>query len=676
MQKTKLFILATALPSLLLSLPLHAADPDVAALAAEAAKYQSGASLEPLQKLEQLVYSSAGDTALRTRLEAELVKLLTGESTFEARRFACKQLMVAGTEASLPALGKLLADEQTASIACLPLAVMPSPKAAELLRSALPAAKGRVRVEIIDTLGDRRDPAAVPAMAALARDADEATARAAIAALGKIADAPARDALTALWKDAQPARAAAVIDATFRAARRLAVSAASPPRPSEADRQAAAGLYASLLTGDAPAHVRRGALSALMDLDADGGQKRIVELLERPDAALTPVAIARVSALPGKSASADFAALLPKLPPAQRAWLIQALAVRGDPPARDAILQQVTSGDTVVRSAAVSAAGELGDAAAVPALCKALAAASPADGRDVEAALIRLGGRDSTDQALLGELTAAAPALRPRLIGVLARRGARCGVPALLAEAGGTDAAVAQAAFAALGRLAEANDLPAMLDALANLKAGNARTDAETAAARVLAKLPDPPARSAAVLAARKKSSDLSTRCSFIRLLGKCGDSAALAAVTSAATDSDASVRDAAVRALADWPDSGAWDALSALVATPGNDTHRALAFRGLVRLAGKLNTKPDPALVDRYRKLLAAARDDNERKLVLAALSGCAHVDALSLAVGLLDTASVHAEAAQAVGKIAAAIRPQHPKEAQAALRRLQPPK
>ncbi len=645
--------------------PLNAAE-DVAALFAQAAKYESGLSAEPLQKLEQLVYGSAADAALRTRLEAQFVKLLTGEATFEARRFACKQLMVVGTDAALPALAKLLGDEQTASIACLPLAVSPSPKAGEVLRGALASAKGRSRVQIVTTLGDRRDSAAVPALAALARDADDATACSAVQALGKIADAPAREALAALRKDAPPARAAAVIEATFRAARKLASE----------DRPAAAALYAGLLQADAPAHVRRGALAALMELDADGGQQRIVDLLEHRDAALTPVAIARVSALKRESASADFAALLPKLPPAERAWMVEALAARGDAPARQAVLQQVLSSDAVVRRAAVSAIGELGDASAVASLCKALAAASATEAREVEAALIRLGGRDQTDQALVGELKAAVPALRPQLIAVLARRGARSSMSVLLDQACGEDGGSAQAAFAALGRLGDANALPAVLDALANLKAGDARSQAETAAARVLAKLTDPSARSAAVRATLNTSPDVATRCSLIRLLGKCGDTAALAAVKAAAADADASVRDAAVRTLADWSDAGAWDDLSAIVAKPGNDTHRALAFRGLVRLAGEMNAKPDAALIARYRALLAAARDDNERKLVLAALSGCAHVDALSLAVGLLDTAPVRAEAAQAVRKIATAIRPQHPKEAQAALKRIGPAK
>jgi len=413
-----------------------------------------------------------------------------------------------------------------------------------------------------------------------------------------------------------------------------------------------------------------------MVLDDDGGLKRILGLLDRRDAVLTPVAIARVSALKRESASADFASLLPRLPPTERAWMIEALAGRGDAPARQAVLQQVLSNDAVVRRAAVSAVGELGDASAVAPLCKALATASPSEVRDVEAALIRLGGRDQTDQALLGELKAAAPAMRPHLIAILARRGARSSTPALLDQARGQDAASAQAAFAALGRLGDASDLPAVLDALANLKAGDARSQAETAAARVLAKLTDPPARSGAVLAALNKGPDVATRCSLIRLLGKCGDAAALAAVKAAAADADASVRDAAVRALADWGDAGAWDDLSAIMAKPGNDTHRALAFRGLVRLAGEMNAKPDAALIARYRALLAVARNDNERKLVLAALSGCAHVDALSLAVGLLDKAPVRPEAAQAVRKIAAAIRPQHPQEAQAALHRLQPRK
>ena len=49
---------------------------------------------------------------------------------------------------------------------------------------------------------------------------------------------------------------------------------------------------------------------------------------------------------------------------------------------------------------------------------------------------------------------------------------------------------------------------------------------------------------------------------------------------------------------LAAWPDATGWDVLAAVFRKPDNNTHRALALRALVRLAGDRTAKPDAALI------------------------------------------------------------------------------
>jgi hypothetical protein len=123
---------------------------------------------------------------------------------------------------------------------------------------------------------------------------------------------------------------------------------------------------------------------------------------------------------------------------------------------------------------------------------------------------------------------------------------------------------------------------------------------------------------------------------------------------------------------LADWPDSSAWESLAAVYQHPENESLRNVALRGLVRLAGEDNGHPDGQLVERYRQLLAGARGDGDRKLILGSLGGAASPEALQLALLLLENAGVRAEAEVAVKKIAGAIKAAHPAEAREALRRL----
>jgi hypothetical protein len=164
------------------------------------------------------------------------------------------------------------------------------------------------------------------------------------------------------------------------------------------------------------------------------------------------------------------------------------------------------------------------------------------------------------------------------------------------------------------------------------------------------------------------------SRIALLGLLPGCGDAAALAALKAASDSSDPRVRDAAVRALADWPDASAWDALAGIYRQPATESVGGLALRGLVRLAGEENAHPSARLIERYRQLFAGARNDADNRLILGALGGDSQPEALALAVALLDNTGVRAEAEVAVKRIAEAIKAQSPKAAQNALSRLQP--
>ena len=82
-----------------------------------AASYQSGDSREALQALEDLALKGSTDAHGRETAERALIALLTHPSvSYEAKRFACRQLAVIGTETSLPALTALLQDPATVDL--------------------------------------------------------------------------------------------------------------------------------------------------------------------------------------------------------------------------------------------------------------------------------------------------------------------------------------------------------------------------------------------------------------------------------------------------------------------------------------------------------------------------------------------------------------------------------
>jgi HEAT repeat protein len=652
---------------------LQAAEPsraptaeDIPQLVNEAAAYQPGQSLEPFRGMELLVRESVSRPALRGRLEAGLVGLLGPSSSLEAKRFACQQLGIVGSGAALPALARLLANEETAGIACLALTTYPRGKADEVLREALATVSGASRIQVITALGDRRDLRAVRVLAKTAGDPGVEVAEAAIAALGKIGDAAARKAIAGLRSQARPELEPALTEAALRCAERLSASG---------NRRAAVAAYEELLDSAPAARVRRGAFDALLRLDERRRRQRIIEALNGMDSALKPLAIAAVGTLPADVSSEPFIAEMHKLTPAEQVWMMDSLANREDLTARLAISVNVSSPHTPVRLAAIRALGRVGDASVVPIFARAFDSSKNAEeSRVIETALVNLRGGAATDKAITAEAKRCSGKARASFIPVLARRLGPAANPIFFADTENQDAAVATAAFRALGKTAAESDAPALVEALVDLHDKEVRPDAENAALKALAKVQSAASRSALVRGALGRARTIDSRRSLLRLLPGCADAHALAALKTAVADSDPGIRDAAIRALAEWPDAAAWDTLAGLCNQSDNEVLQGLALRGLVRLASEENGRPDSVLAGRYLMLVASARTDADFRLVLGALAGVAHPDALHLAVSLLSRPGLRAEAEAAVRRIAEAIKGQYPDAAKEALRQIKP--
>jgi HEAT repeat protein len=643
-----------------LSLPAMGAELNQAVTAAM--RYESGQSVEPLRQIEQAVRNAVADPTQRPALEAALIKLLAPEATFEARRFACVQLASIGTDACLPAVSELFKDPQTVGIACLALGTHPSTKANDLLLQELATHRGETRVQIIVTLGDRRVPQAVKPLGPLARDTDRNTREAAMGALGKIASPDALSLLASFRRDpdAEIARLAAL--ASLAAADTAALNRAN---------DVSASIYEELLASSQPLYVRRAAFEGLLRTDADGGGQRALSILRGSETALKPSALFHVRTLRDESASKVFAAELSRLSAAERVLLIDSLAARNDAAAREAIVAQTQAQDETVRQAAVVALVQVGDATVVPALAAALAESAPSQQQAIEMALASLKGGDQVDQEIVRALETGPAAARTGLINAAARRGSKNAVPALLTLAASADTATARAAFRALGQLAEPAVLPTMIEHLLNLKAPAARGDAESAIFKVLERVHDSDRRTWVVLGALSQSKTAPGRSSLIALLPACGDDRALSAVKAERASTDPVIRDAALRAMADWPDAAAVDALLTEAEQASQNTQRILALRGAARLL-RQSQAAAPEMKAQSQKAMALARDANEKKLVISALAGMQHEFALQMLAPLLDDPAVRAEAAQAAITLSQRLHQAFPETTKALLQKL----
>ncbi len=635
-------------------LSLAARSDDLDGILSAVARYESGLDIAPLRQVENMIVRSVDDADLRKKIETRLARALTGTSSFEGKRFICQQLALIGGEECLPALTSLLDNPETAGIACLALAQNPAPATDEILRSVTARLSGIPLVQVVHAIGVRRDSKAVSQLARVAENNDEAATGAALVALGRIATPAALETLSMIRQKQSPALAADANEATMLAASHLVASG---------DLSAAQKLYEKLVESGVQSQVRRGAFEALVRLDPDGGQQRAAGTMASNESLLKRSAIASVATMKGKGISKRFAAVMTSLQPEEQALLIQALAARGDADARVAIHERVATPILAVRMAAIHALGQAGDTYSVAVLANSLRGKPTTEElKAIESALSSLPLDDAVDAAIARELANRTEDSRLALLAALVRRANRSSLPALKIEAASSDPKMARLAFLGLSRVVTADDLPVLLKALISLRATGVREEVESAVAQAMNRMGKGPRQSAAVRAAIGQSLSVDARASLLRLLAACPDRDGLSAVTASLSETNQTIKEAAIRTLAEWPDITAWESLVAVYLQTDVETHRVVALRGLVRLLGEQNAKPTANSIERYQAVLAKSKSDSDRKLILGALADCAHPEALKIAVAHLSDTSVRAEAEAAVKRIAHALKSQHP--------------
>ncbi len=153
--------------------------------------------------------------------EDKLIDVLKSGAAVDVKANACRELKLAGTEKSIPVLASFLTDADLSHPARYALESMPYPAAGAALREALGKATGLARSGVIDSLGQRRDPLAIPLLAPDLANKDIVLVAAAATALGKIGTLEAASLLTTAWLTAQDAVRIKIDDGLLVCADRL-----------------------------------------------------------------------------------------------------------------------------------------------------------------------------------------------------------------------------------------------------------------------------------------------------------------------------------------------------------------------------------------------------------------------------------------------------------------------
>lgn len=390
--------------------------------------------------------------------EKELMAVLASNADRKAKSDACRELGRIGTAASVPALAALLPVPELSHMARVALEMIPDRAAGEALLAAVDSTEGMARIGVIDSLGRRREAAAVPLLTARLNDADPAVAAAAARSLGWIGGEGAVRALRQAMPKAPAPLRAIMADALLRCAE-------------TAGDQTAREIYDELRSEATPAPARLAAWrSIIAGSGPEEGAKLIVDTLRGTNAADAAIALRAAYELPGSDATRRLAAALPLLPESVRPAMIEVLAVRGDPASAPALLAAAQNGDTPGRLAAIRALVRIGAESAVPTLASMALETDPELAAGARAALASMPGARAT-AAILSLLDHTNAAVRATAVEMIAHRFPSDAGTRLLGAAADSDAAVRKAALRALRAAASPRDVPALLDLLRSAKA-------------------------------------------------------------------------------------------------------------------------------------------------------------------------------------------------------------
>jgi HEAT repeat protein len=343
---------------------------------------------------------------------------------------------------------------------------------------------------------------------------------------------------------------------------------------------------------------------------------------------------------------------LGNLEAAQQAQLISALADCGDKAALPTVMAATKNSHDYVRVTALRAVGTLGDVSCVDMLVAAAVSSGGEEQKAAQESLYRLHGAD-VDEAILKKLPDAEPKAKVELVRSCEQRNMKAATGVLMKTAKDADAKVRIESIKALRAIAGPQDMAALIE-LQLAATGNDRGELEKTVVVVAKKIPEDKGQSQAVLAALPTAKDVDAKCSLLSVLGKIGDEAALPVLRESLGDKEDKIKDAAVRALSDWPTAAPAADLLKVAQTSENQVHKTLALRGYVRLAGLKSNRPAEETMKMYKDAMALAADVSEKKMVLSGLGSTSSFEAMQMAASYLDDKDLKEEAEAAVVKIA----------------------
>ena len=395
----------------------------------------------------------------------------------------------------------------------------------------------------------------------------------------------------------------------------------------------------------------------------------ILDALADSDVKVRGACVEALCLLKDYQVTQSIAAQVETAKPEVKLALLQALARRGDKSSVSVFITAAKDADEAVRVAALAGLGTVGNPSAVPLLLQAAAGG----GEPQEAARQSLQSLPGADiaQAILAALTDKNAKIRVEAVRALAARHVVAATGSLLKAVDDADGEVRNESLKALGNVAPAEARAALTSVLVKTTDDGVRNGAADALVKIADRVQDIETRCEPILQAVGSSSG-PAKLSLLVVLGRIGGQKSLECLRGAVKGSDEKVKDAAIRAMTEWPDATVAEDLLGVARSAAGETHRVLAIRGYIRVCCIRSDRPDELRAKMLAAGLQTAARPEEKRQALGGLAEVRHLLALQAVVPYLDDAALREEACSAAVRIGHEIREQQPEAVRAAMQKV----
>ncbi|MDR9410761.1 MAG: DUF1080 domain-containing protein, partial [Balneolaceae bacterium] len=305
-----------------------------------------GSDLKARYALSSLANYTAGfgSEPGKQNFESALLAEIKKDRPIDVKDFLLEQLILTGSDRSVPVLEPLLVHERLYNNALKVLLTLNTPSAAEAVRNTLPAVDGEQKIALIKALGELEDKSSTEQLMEFAASDQWPIKRMSLNSLANIGETGSSRYFEEAIQGYEGFRESEVVSYYLHYANRLAVEGYSE----ESNR-----ITEYFLQSDFAEHIKNSALQVRFHLYGEDISDELLETAQSSEALRAKSALAMINSLEESEVTEQIVDALKSAPESNKIYFIEALGDRGDESAASALRSHTGDTNSEIRIAAL-----------------------------------------------------------------------------------------------------------------------------------------------------------------------------------------------------------------------------------------------------------------------------------------------------------------------------------